>query len=290
MNTARTIKEVRRCLAEVRAAGKSVGLVPTLGALHSGHLSLIDAAGGGCDFVVVSIFVNPTQFGPDEDFSKYPRHLEADLKFCEARGVELVFHPSTGEMYGSAQLPGGAEGGLTEVSMSQLTDTLCGRSRPGHFPGVCTVVAKLFNIVQPDRAYFGQKDYQQAVVIRRMAADLNFPIEIVTCPTVREADGLAVSTRNVHLTAEQRREAAGLYASLKLAEEMITRSCPPPGDVIEAIRTYLTEHAPLGEIDYVQIVDPQILRDAETTSCPVLVALAVRFGQTRLIDNISLRG
>ena len=179
---------------------------------------------------------------------------------------------------------------MTKVSVAQLTDTLCGRTRPGHFPGVCAVVAKLFNIVQPDRAYFGEKDYQQAAVIRRMAADLNFPVEIVICPTVREADGLAISSRNVHLTAEQRREAAELYASLKLAEEMMSRSCPPPCDVIEAVRTYLAEHAPLGEIDYVQIVDPQTLRDVETTTRPVLVALAVRFDQSRLIDNITIRG
>ena len=288
MNTAKTIEDVRRCLVRVRAEGKTVGLVPTMGALHAGHLTLIDAAVGGCDFVVVSIFVNPTQFAPDEDFSVYPRTLEADLKPCQARGVGLVFHPSVEEMYGSSPPPAGAEGGLTEVSVSRLTDTLCGRSRPMHFTGVCTVVAKLFNIVQPDKAYFGEKDYQQAAVIRRMAADLNFPVEVVTCPIVREADGLAASSRNVRLTVEQRREAGGLYASLKLAEEIITRSHPPGRDVIGVMRTYLAEHAPLGEIDYVQIVDPHTLRDAEDTDRAVLVALAVRFGRTRLIDNIRI--
>ena len=268
-----------RCeVARARGAGRSVGLVPTMGALHEGHLSLIDAARGGCDFVVVSIFVNPTQFAPGEDLATYPRQPEADTAACEARGADVVFMPSVEAMHG--------DGGLTEVTVSDLSGGLCGRSRPTHFAGVCTVVAKLFNIVQPDRAYFGAKDFQQAVVIGRMVGDLNFPIEIVTCPIVRESDGLAMSSRNARLSPGQRAQAVALSQSLAVAERLIRAESPPAEAVRSAIRRHLAENAPDGEIDYVEVVDPAALTAVDQARAPVLVALAVRFGPTRLIDNV----
>jgi len=278
MKACETIDDVRRSVAEARVRGESVGLVPTMGALHAGHLSLIDAARDDGGLVVVSIFVNPTQFGPTEDLAKYPRTPEADLAACEAHGVDLVFMPQAATMY--------AGGGLTEVTVRQLSATLCGRRRPGHFPGVCTVVAKLFNIVQPDRAYFGAKDYQQAVILRRMAADLNFPVRIKVCPTVREADGLAMSSRNAYLDADQRNQAVALIESLRLAEGMIRCSRPPAREVIAAVRSHIAGRAPAGEIDYVQAVDPVTLQDVATTDRPVLLAVAVRIGKARLIDNM----
>jgi len=218
--------------------------VPTMGSLHEGHYALIDAARRECDFVVVSIFVNPTQFGPGEDYERYPRPLEADLAGCESHGVDAVFAPSADAMY--------APGFATTVHVEGLTTGLCGRSRPGHFDGVTTVVAKLLNIVLPDVAYFGAKDYQQAAVVRRMAADLNMPLRVEVCPTVREADGLAMSSRNAYLTAEEARR------------------------------------APLGRIDYVEIVDPDSLQNVQTIDGPVVAALAVRFPSARLIDNMRI--
>jgi len=277
MKTAETIEDVRASVAEAKASGKSVGFVPTLGGLHGGHFSLIDAARQVCDYIVVSIFLNPTQFAPGEDLDRYPRNTEGDLAACSDRGVDLVFIPSVETMY--------VDGALTEVTVKYLSDALCGRSRPGHFPGVCTVVAKLFNIVTPDKAFFGDKDYQQAVVVKRMAADLNFPVEIVTCPIIREDDGLAMSTRNRYLCQDHRRQAAALHGALELAGEMIRRSHPPAAEVIEAVRRRLADAAPDGKIDYVQVVDTQSLRDVEGTSGPVLVALAVAFAGARLIDN-----
>jgi len=278
MKTFTDISEMRRFIEQARAAGKTVGLMPTLGGMHKAHFSLVDAARADCDVVVVSIFLNPTQFGPNEDLDAYPRTLEADCAACEARGVDAVFAPSVEAMYG--------QGGLTEVRVKELSETLCGRHRPIHFAGVCAVVLKLFNIVQPHKAYFGAKDYQQATVIRRMVADLNVPVEIVVCPIVREADGLAMSTRNQYLNAEQRRQAAALYGSLQMAAEMIHASRPPAEQVAAAIRDYLASHAPLGQIDYVQIVNPDTLADVETTDAPVVIALAVQFGAARLIDNV----
>jgi len=278
MKVARTIAEVRRHVVEARRTGKSVALVPTMGALHEGHFSLIDAASKASDFVVVSIFVNPKQFGPNEDFRSYPRSEQADLAACRGRGVDLVFIPSEQEMYGS--------GAATAVTVSRLSETLCGRSRPTHFVGVCTVVAKLLNIVQPDKAFFGAKDFQQAVIIRQMVRDLNFPVEVVLCPTIRRADGLAMSSRNKRLSPAERTEAAELHKSLLLAERMIRSSHPPASKVVAAIRSHLDAHAPGGRPDYIQIVDPDELTDVETTDRPVLVALAVHFGSARLIDNI----
>ena len=278
MTVAESIEEIRRCVAAARAAGKTVGLVPTLGALHAGHFSLIDAARGECGFVVVSIFVNPLQFAPSEDLASYPRPIEADLAACEDRGVDAVFLPSAEQMY--------PRDCLTQVTVARLSAGLCGRSRPGHFPGVCTVVAKLFHIVGADRAYFGAKDYQQSVIVRRMVEDLNLPLQVVVCPTVREADGLARSSRNEYLTPEQRAQAPALFASLQLAERMIRDGHPPAGEVVEAVREHLAEHAPDGVVDYIEIVDPEELTNVENTGGSVLVALAVTFGRARLIDNI----
>ena len=278
MKAVETIEEVRGAARAARAAGKTVGFVPTLGGMHGGHFSLIEAAKEACDFVVVSIFLNPTQFGPTEDLAKYPRTLEADLDACRQRGVDRVFAPSVETMYG--------DGGLTEVRVGKLTETLCGASRAGHFEGVCTICAKLFHIVQPEQAFFGEKDYQQVAVLRRMVRDLNFPLEIVVCPTVREPDGLPMSTRNQYLTRPQRRQAAELYQSLLLAERTIRRSQPSAGEVIEAVRRHLAEKAPEGTVEYVQIVDPETLQDVDSATGVVLVALAVKLGEARLIDHI----
>ncbi len=278
MKVLESIEDVRRSVARAKAAGRMIGFVPTLGALHGGHFSLIEAARSACEFVVVSIFLNPTQFGPSEDLRAYPRTPEADVAACERLGVDLVFMPPVEAMYGS--------GSLTEVHVKEISETLCGRTRPGHFAGVCTVVAKLFNIVQPDKAFFGAKDFQQAAIVRRMVRDLKFPLEIVFCPTVREADGLAVSTRNSYLTEDQRRQAPALYGALRLACRQIRQSHPPAEEVAAAMRDYLAAYAPDGQVDYVQIVDPNDFRDVETTDRPVLVALAVRMGTARLIDNM----
>lgn len=278
MKVLREIDDVRGLVTEAKAAGRTVGLVPTMGALHAGHFSLIDAARKDCDVVVVSIFVNPAQFGPTEDLAAYPRTPEADHAGCDARGVDVIFEPDVETIYGGDS--------LTEIRVRELSETLCGRSRPVHFAGVCTVVAKLFNIVPADKAYFGAKDYQQAAIIKRMAADLNAPVEIVVCPTVRESDGLALSTRNNYLSADERGQAAELYGALSMAAEMIRSSRPPAADVIAAIGRHLAERAPLGEIDYVQIVDPDDLTDVKNTGGPVVIALAVRFGGARLIDNM----
>jgi pantoate--beta-alanine ligase len=278
MQVAQTIEDVRRPVAEARAAGKLIGLVPTMGALHEGHFSLIEAAVAECGFVVVSIFVNPLQFGPGEDLAAYPRSPGADLAACEARGVGAVFLPRVEAMYRRAC--------RTEVRVAGLGANLCGRSRPGHFAGVCTVVAKLFHIVPADKAYFGAKDFQQAAIIRRMVEDLNFPLEVVVCPTVREGDGLAMSSRNGYLTAPQRRQAPALWQALQLAERMIRAERPRAEAVIAAVGDYIARHAPDGVVDYVQIVDPEELSDVETTDGAVLVALAVKLGRARLIDNI----
>ena len=278
MKIIRDIDEIRLLVNEAKAAGKIVGLMPTLGGMHQAHFSLIDAAQRDCDVVVVSVFLNPTQFGPNEDLAAYPRTFEADCAACEARGVDAVFAPSAETMYG--------DDGLTDVRVKELSDTLCGLDRPIHFAGVCTVVLKLLNIIPAQKAYFGAKDYQQAAIIRKMVADLNVPVEIVVCPTVREPDGLAMSTRNGYLSASEREQATALYASLQMAADMVRTSHPPAADVIAAIRKLLADRAPAGEIDYVQIVNPQTLADVEDTDQPVVLALAVRFGKARLIDNV----
>ncbi len=279
MNTAKTIAEIRRLVADARSGGVvCVGLVPTMGALHKGHYSLIDAACGECDFVAVSIFVNPTQFGPNEDYRRYPRPIDDDVAGCVSHGVDAVFAPRAEEMY--------PDGFATTVSVAGPTGPMEGRCRPGHFDGVCTVVAKLFNIVAPDVACFGAKDYQQVTVIKRMAADLDMPLRIKVCPTVREADGLAMSSRNVCLGDEERAQAAALYESLRLSERLIREGLSRAEEVIETARRHLAEKAPLGKADYIEIVDPDSLETVDTIEKDVVIALAVKFPSARLIDNI----
>lgn len=277
MEVAETIDAVRKAVAAARRRGKRIGLVPTMGALHVGHVSLIERAVDECEFVVVSIFVNPTQFGAGEDFEKYPRPIDADLEICEKAGADLVFNPSAEEMYGGES--------LTWVTVEKLTEPLCGESRPGHFRGVTTVCAKLFNIVLPDAAYFGQKDGQQAIVIKRMAADLNMPLEIIVCPTIREPDGLAVSSRNKYLSDEERKEAAKIYESLRKCEEMRRAGAADAEEIIAAMRKIL-EGIRGGEIEYVEIVDAETLEKVDKIKGKTLVAVAVKLGRARLIDNM----
>ncbi|HNY79771.1 MAG: pantoate--beta-alanine ligase [Sedimentisphaerales bacterium] len=271
------IAEIRQWTAEARAAGKGIGLVPTMGALHVGHASLIDEARRRCGFVVVSLFVNPTQFGPGEDFDNYPRPFERDLALCEQHGVDVVFAPSAAEMYPREN--------LSWVTVSGITEHLCGRSRPNHFRGVTTVCTKLFNIVGCDVAFFGQKDAQQCVVIRRMVADLNMPLEILVCPTVREADGLAVSSRNQYLSAQQRKDAPIIYEALKKGREMIEAGETDPARVRERIEAVM-RRAPALQIEYISLVDPETLEDVKRIGRAVLIAVAARLGPARLIDNI----
>ena len=277
MEVVKATESVRILVKAARSENIRIGLVPTMGALHIGHISLIEAAAKECDFVVVSIFVNPTQFGPDEDYEKYPRPLEADLKVCEKAGVDAVFTPTPEQMYPSEN--------ITWVNVEKLTKTLCGRSRPGHFRGVTTVCAKLFNIVAPDVAFFGQKDAQQAIVIKRMVADLNMPLKIVICPTVREPSGLAVSSRNQYLTDQQKQDAASIYKSLMKCEEMIKAGTKEAGAIISEMKKLL-EQIPSIEIEYVSIVDSQTLQSIDRIAGKILAAVAVRIGPARLIDNI----
>ncbi|MEY8391330.1 pantoate--beta-alanine ligase [Lachnospiraceae bacterium 45-W7] len=278
MQIVQSIEELRAILREWRKAGLSVGLVPTMGYLHEGHKSLIVRAVSENDRVVVSDFVNPTQFGVNEDLASYPRDLRRDAALCEEAGASLVFHPEAEEMY--------IKDNCTFVDMDSLTKGLCGKTRPTHFRGVCTVVTKLFHIVSPDRAYFGEKDAQQLAVIRRMARDLNFDITIVGCPIVREQDGLALSSRNTYLSSEERKAALILHKSLLLGEEMMKAGERDAATVKEAIvRNMKTE--PLARIDYVEIVDAGTLENVTRIESPVLTATAVYIGSTRLIDNFS---
>jgi len=264
-------------MARARRAGKTVGLVPTMGALHDGHVSLIQAAGKRCDTVVVSIFVNPTQFGPGEDLNKYPRPFEKDLAICERHGVSAVFAPEAGEMYPREN--------LTWVNVEKVTDRLCGEFRPGHFRGVATVCAKLFNIVCPDVAFFGQKDAQQALVIRRMAADLNMPLEIVVCPTVREPDGLAMSSRNQYLSPEERKDATRIYQSLERCRALIEAG-ERDADVIRGRMREVLRQMTSTKIEYVSISDAETLEELARVRGRILAAVAVRMKSARLIDNI----
>jgi len=277
MEVAETIESVRQLVKAARIEGKRVGLVPTMGALHIGHISLIEAAVKECNFVVVSIFVNPTQFGPGEDFENYPRPVEADLEICRKFGADVVFMPKPEVMYAGEN--------LTWVKVEKLTGSLCGRNRPVHFRGVTTVCTKLFNIIGPDAAYFGQKDAQQSIVIKRMAADLNMPLEIVVCPTVREPDGLAVSSRNKYLTDKQRQEATCLYESLQKCRQMIDAGTRAAQEIISEMRSILSRPSS-AKIDYVSIVDAETLRDVDEIAGKVLTAVAVKIGDARLIDNI----
>ncbi len=274
-----TISEMRAASSAARSAGKRLGLVPTMGALHEGHLSLVRAACAKCDVVVVSIFVNPAQFGPNEDLTKYPRPFTRDCELLRNEKVDFVFAPTVEEMY-----PPGA---ATFVNVLHLSDRLCGKSRPGHFRGVTTVVSKLFNIVSPDVAFFGQKDASQIAVIRAMVRDLNFPVEIVAGSIVREPDGLAVSSRNAYLTPQQRNQALVLYRTLSRVRELYQLGERDSEQLINAGKR-MFEREPAARLDYLEIVDPHTLAPPEDAKVGALVAIAAVLGTTRLIDNILL--
>ena len=272
-----TIQEVREQVNEWKKQGLSVGLVPTMGYLHEGHKSLIDASVAGNDRTVVSVFVNPMQFGVGEDLESYPRDMQRDAALCESAGADLIFHPEPPEMY--------PQDFSSFVDMSTLTGGLCGKTRPIHFRGVCTVVSKLFNIVTPDRAYFGQKDAQQLAVIRHMVSDLSYGIESVGCPIIREEDGLAKSSRNTYLNPQERQAALCLSRSLRQAKALLEGGETSASAVVDSIRTEIGKE-PLARIDYVEVVDWKKLEPVETIDGAVLVAMAVYIGKTRLIDNI----
>ena len=276
------IEEVRAQVKEWKKAGLTVGLVPTMGYLHEGHASLVDEAVSVCDKVVVSDFVNPTQFGPGEDLESYPRDFEHDCALLKAHGCDMVFYPSVSEMYG--------EDAATYVEiLSDMPKQLCGKTRPIHFRGVCTVVSKLFNIVTPDKAFFGQKDAQQLAVIRRMVQDMSYGIEIVGCPIVREEDGLAKSSRNTYLNEEERRAARILSKSIFLGQKMVSEGETDAARLLAAM-TSCIESEPLARIDYVSAVDGKTMMPVSMIEDGVLVAMAVYIGKTRLIDNFSVGG
>lgn len=278
MKIVKTVQEVRDIVNEWRKEGLKVGLVPTMGYLHEGHQSLIAKSVAQNDRTVVSIFLNPIQFGPTEDLESYPRDPERDAKLCEDTGADLIFRPDVSDMY--------YDDFCTFVDMDIITKNLCGKSRPTHFIGVCTVVLKLFNIVKPDRAYFGQKDAQQLAVIKRMVRDFNIDIEIVGCPIVREADGLAKSSRNTYLNPDERKAALVLSRSLKKGMDVIKTGETNSKKIIAAI-TEVINTEPLAKIDYVSVVDAVTMQDVEAIKNDVLVAIAVKIGKTRLIDNFS---
>jgi len=281
MQTVKTVSEIRGIIKAQKKLGKTIGFVPTMGFLHAGHLSLMEEAKKKTDFVVVSIFVNPTQFGPNEDLASYPRDLKRDSELCETAFVDLIFAPEVIEMY--------PEGYSTYVDCEgTITKQLCGASRPSHFKGVTSVVSKLFNMVAPDYAFFGQKDAQQVAVIEKMVRELNFDIEIISCPIVRETDGLAMSSRNTYLTCEGRKEALVLSRALELSRELIRQGETDVPRLIEKMKN-LIESAPSAQVDYIQIVDSRTLENLETLNSDYLVALAVKIGKTRLIDNYRKR-
>lgn len=272
----KTIDEVRNQVKTWKKEGLSVGLVPTMGYLHEGHQSLIKKSVEQNDRTVVSVFVNPMQFGPNEDLESYPRDLEADAKLCEETGADVIFNPEPSEMY--------AEGFCSYVNMTGLPDALCGLTRPVHFKGVCTVVNKLFNIVTPDRAYFGKKDAQQLAIIMRMVKDLNMDIEIVGCPIIREEDGLAKSSRNIYLTPEERKAAVVLSKAVKLGQKLIADGEKDAKTVVDKMKELISSE-PLADIDYVEMVDMDTMKQIDKVEGHVLCAMAVRFGKARLIDN-----
>ena len=277
MRVVRTIREMKGIARALKRAGKSVGFVPTMGYLHEGHLSLVRTAKKENDTVVMSIFVNPIQFAPSEDFEKYPRDEKRDFFLAEKEGVDIVFVPSVEEMYPRKN--------LTFVEVEEITEYLCGVKRPGHFRGVTTVVTKLFNIVLPDRAYFGKKDFQQFKVIKRMVEDLNMDVEVVGCPIVRERDGLAMSSRNVYLSKEERESALALYKSLLLAKRLIEEGETSAEKIKEKMREFILSFPHVKNIDYVEIVDQDNFKSVEYVKDGDLIALAVFVGDARLIDN-----
>ena len=274
MQVTKTVEETRTLVKAWKKTGKTIGLVPTMGFLHEGHASLIKKAREENDIVVVSDFVNPTQFGPTEDLGAYPRDFARDSALCESLGVDLIFNPEPENMYSDPH---------AFVSIDLLSETLCGKTRPIHFKGVCTVVSKLFHIVAPDRAYFGQKDAQQLAIIKKMVQDLNFDLQIVGCPIVREADGLAKSSRNTYLSSEERTAALCLSRAVKKGQEIIHASAKAE-DVLKEMRQII-EAEPLAKIDYVSMVDALTMQPVDAVSKDVLVAMAVYIGKTRLIDN-----
>lgn len=276
MDVVERIPEVRAIIRQARQQGQLVGFVPTMGALHAGHLSLMEASRRKCGFTAVSIFVNPTQFGPHEDFQKYPRPRDVDLSLCEQAGVDLVFYPAVEEIY-----PPGA---TTFVEVAGLSEIWEGAIRPGHFRGVATVVTKLFAIVQPDRSYFGQKDFQQQLLLRRMARDLNLPVEIVTCPILRDADGLALSSRNVYLSATERQAGLSLSVALREAEAAFCQGETNPRKLQRLIQDRLKQTAGL-ELEYAIIADPETLAELDVPQPRMVALIAARVGATRLIDN-----
>lgn len=282
MKIATTIAEVRAQVAAWKKEGLTVGLVPTMGYLHEGHASLVDEAVRQCDRVVASVFVNPTQFGPNEDLEDYPRDFDRDKALLEEHGCHLVFHPSVEEMY--------PEGAATYVEIhSDMPKQLCGKTRPVHFRGVCTVVSKLFNIVTPDKAFFGQKDAQQLAILRRMVRDLSYGIQLVGCPIVREADGLAKSSRNTYLNPQERQAALVLSQAVKLGQELVAQGERDAAKLVAAMSAHIAAQ-PLARIDYVEAVDGVTMETVETLQGTVLVAMAVYIGKTRLIDNFIAEG
>lgn len=277
MKVATTIAEVRAQVAQWKKEGLTVGLVPTMGYLHEGHASLVDKAVSQCDKVVASVFVNPTQFGPNEDLETYPRDFDHDCKLLEEHGCDMVFHPEVSEMY--------FEDAATYVEIqSDMPKQLCGKTRPIHFRGVCTVVAKLFNIVTPDKAFFGQKDAQQLAIIKRMVRDMSYGIEIVGCPIIREEDGLAKSSRNTYLNEEERKAALVLSKSIELGQKMVEEGEKDANKIVDAMISNISKE-PLAKIDYVSAVDGVTMMPVEKIEGCVLVAMAVYIGKTRLIDN-----
>ena len=275
------VKDMKELSKKYLKENKTIGFVPTMGFLHKGHLSLVKRAREENDIVVVSIFVNPTQFGPNEDYESYPRDFERDVKLLKELNVDVVFHPPVEEMY--------PKDFSTYVEETKLSRYLCGKSRPGHFRGVCTIVTKLFNIVHPTRAYFGQKDAQQFRVIKRMVRDLNMDIELVECPIVREHDGLAMSSRNIYLSDDERVQALALYNSLKLAENLIKSGERDAGVVKSAMKEFLSRYDKV-KIDYVEIVDEETLEPVKHIEGKVIVAIACWVGKARLIDNVIVQG
>ena len=277
MKIVEKVKEMQAISLAEKRVGKRVGFVPTMGYLHEGHLSLVRRARRENDVVVVSIFVNPTQFGPNEDFERYPRDLKRDAELLKREGVDYLFHPKAEEMY--------PPGYSTFVEVEGLTETLCGAKRPGHFRGVATIVTKLLNIVQPDRAYFGEKDFQQLQVIKRLVRDLNIPVEVVGCPIVREKDGLALSSRNTYLSSEERESALALYRGLKLAKELFESGERNAERIKREVERLILSHPKVSKVDYVEIVDSETLKPVKEVKEGDTIALAVFVGKTRLIDN-----